>query len=179
MSIIIRDLDQTRIHYQAAITRVGQGVADKAFTRALNREGAKMTTQIKRSLRKQTGAKLADVSRALKIERASYRNLRYAIIAKGSPMTLSHFAPKQFAYGVRARPWGRSQRFAHAFILHKFSGNVFVRESKSRYPIRVLFGPSIPKEMVQGATMQAFERYQPKILHEATRQIDLLLASSK
>ena len=38
-----------------------------------------------------------------------------------------------------------------------------------------MFGPSIPKEMVQDATRAAFEAAQPNVLAEATRQLQHLL----
>jgi hypothetical protein len=34
-----------------------------------------------------------------------------------------------------------------------------------------MFGPAIPKEMVQDATREAFEAAQPNVLEETTRQI--------
>jgi hypothetical protein len=38
-----------------------------------------------------------------------------------------------------------------------------------------MFGPSIPKEMVQDATRAAFEAAQPNVLAEATRRLRMLL----
>jgi hypothetical protein len=44
VNVIIRDLDQTRIHFEATIQRVGERDAKRAFTRALNSEGNKIRT---------------------------------------------------------------------------------------------------------------------------------------
>lgn len=63
MNILIRDLDQTRIHFEAAVQRVGEQEANRAFNRALNSEGAKITTSVRRALRQQTGAMFADRGR--------------------------------------------------------------------------------------------------------------------
>ena len=175
MNVIIRDLDQTRVHFEAAIHRVGERDATRAFNRALNSEGNKVRTQVRRALRKQTGAKARLINRETRSIRSSFSNLTYTIEARGDYLGLSHFSPRQFSYGVRAKPWGRWQRFDSAFLVGSLAGNAFVREGRDRLPIRKMFGPAIPKEMVQDATRDAFEAAQPDVLAEATRQIARLL----
>lgn len=177
MNIIIRDLDGTRIHFEAMINRVGQQAATRAFNRALNSEGAKITTRVRRALRQQTGAKAKIVTRATRTYRSSFANLVYTIEASGDHMGLSHFSPRQFSYGVRAKPWGRWQRFEGTFLVSKLSNNVFVREGRARLPIAKLWGPSIPKEMLKDASKQAFEAAQPDVLAEATRQLQRIIES--
>ena len=177
MNVIIRDLDQTRIHFEAAVQRVGENAATRAFTRALNSEGNKVRTQVRRALRQQTGASAALINRETRSYRASFSNLTYTIEARGDYLGLSHFSPRQFRYGVRARPWGRFQRFEGAFLVGSLGNNAFVREGAARFPIKKMFGPAIPKEMVKDETQRAFEETQPDILREATRQIELILAS--
>lgn len=147
----------------------------RAFSRALNSEGGKIRTQVRRALRIQTGAKAGLISRATSTRTASTSNLSYEIKAEGEHLGLSHFAPRQFGYGVRAKPWGKSQRFEGAFLVGSLSNNAFVRTSKSRFPIRKMFGPAIPKEMVKDASLKAFEDAQPDVLKEATRQIGLMV----
>lgn len=171
MNVILRDLDQTRVHFEAAIHRVGEQAATRAFNRALNSEGNKVRTHVRRALRKQTGAKAALINRETRTIRSTFANLTYTIEARGDYLGLSYFSPRQFGYGVRAKPWGRWQRFESAFLVGSLGNNVFVREGKARLPIRKMFGPAIPKEMVQDATREAFEAAQPNVLEEATRQI--------
>ena len=175
MNVIIRDLDQTRVHFEAAVHRIGKRDATRAFNRALNSEGNKIRTLVRRSLRQQTGAKAALVSRETRVIRSSFSNLSYTIEARGEHLGLSHFSPRQFGYGVRAKPWGRWQRFDGAFLVGSLSNNAFVREGRARLPIRKMFGPAIPKEMLKDATRDAFEAAQPDVLAEATRQIARLL----
>ena len=43
-----------------------------------------------------------------------------------------------------------------------------MREGRARLPIRKMFGPAIPKEMVRDAARDAFEAAQPQVLAEAT-----------
>ncbi len=175
MNVIIRDLDQTRIHFEAAIQRVGEQDATRAFNRALNREGDKVRTAVRRALRLQTGAKASLINRETRSFRSTFSNLVYTIEARGDYLGLSHFAPSQFKYGVRAKPWGRLQRFDGAFLVASLGNNAFVRETSERLPIKKMFGPSIPKEMVQHETKRAFEESQPDVLAEATRQLQLII----
>lgn len=175
MNVIIRDLDQTRIHFEAAVARLGEQAATRAFNRALNSEGNKVRTQVRRALRQQTGAKAALINRETRSIRSTFSNLTYTIEARGDYLGLSHFSPRQFAYGVRAKPWGRWQRFDSAFLVGSLANNAFVREGSARLPIRKMFGPAIPKEMVQDATRDVLEAAQPDVLAEATRQIEQLL----
>jgi hypothetical protein len=175
MNIIIRDLDQTRLHFEAAVQRVGEQEAKRAFNRALNSEGNKIRTKVRRALREQTGAKAGLIARETRSFRSSFSNLVYTIQAKGDYLGLSHFNPSQFKFGVRAKPWNRFQRFPHAFLLGSLGNNAFVREGRARLPLKKMFGPAIPKEMLQDATTAAFEAAQPDVLAEATRQIERAL----
>lgn len=176
MNVIIRDLDHTRIAFEAMVQRVGEQEATRAFNRALNSEGSKITTGVRRALRQQTGAKAATVRRATKVYRSSFANLVYTIEASGDHMGLSHFSPRQFSYGVRAKPWGRWQRFEGTFLVAKLHNNVFVREGRDRLPIAKIWGPSIPKEMLKDATERTFREAQPDVLAEAVRQLQLMLS---
>jgi len=175
VNVIIRDLDQTRIHFEAAVQRVGQQEANRAFNRALNREGDKVRTAVRRALRQQTGAKAALINRETRSFRSTFSNLVYTIEARGDHLGLSHFSPRQFRYGVRAKPWGRFQRFEGAFLIGSLGNNAFVRETAARFPIKKMFGPAIPKEMVQHETKRAFEETQPDVLAEATRQLQRII----
>ena len=95
MNVILRDLDQTRVHFEAAIHRVGEQAATRTFNRALNSEGNKVRTQVHRALRKQTGAKAALINRATRTIRSTFANLTYTIEARGDYLGLSHFSPRQ------------------------------------------------------------------------------------
>ncbi len=175
MNIILRDLDQTRVHFEVAVQSVGEQAAVRAFSRALNSEGNKVRTQVRRALRQQTGAKAGLINSETRTIRSSFANLSYTIEARGDYLGLSHFSPRQFGYGVRAKPWGRWQRFESAFLVGSLANNAFVREGRARLPIKKMFGPAIPKEMVRDAARDAFEAAQPEVLAEATRQIGRML----
>lgn len=58
--------------------------------------------------------------------------------------------------GVRATMWGASHAFKRSFA-HPDRGPVMQREAGKR-PLRKLFGPSLPKELLIGKSSAAFKR---------------------
>lgn len=175
MQVVIKDLDQTRIRYEAMVQRVGDGAANAAFSRALNHEGRKSFTAVKRSLRKQTDIPPGMIAAALKFRSSSQRNLRTIISGFGSELPLRFFKPKQFKYGVRAKVWGRFQTYPSNFIVGSLSGNVFHRTSRKRLPIQRTFGPSTPKEMVKDETLETFERSGNHVMDRAMHELSRIL----
>ncbi|SMC42831.1 Prophage minor tail protein Z (GPZ) [Fulvimarina manganoxydans] len=156
-------------------------VAHKAYRRAINKIGDQARTRVKRELAAQVGLtqkKLVELG-GFRVTRANYSALEYKISTSGSPIPLKEFSAKQFSYGVRAKPWGRSQQFPSAFIYAGrwdsgnaiADGHVFKRTSKNSLPIEKLYGPSIPKEMVQGATAAAFTEYGPKLRERVEHEL--------
>jgi hypothetical protein len=161
---------------QAMATRL-RAVGNQAphiLRRAINHVGDKARTKVVRALVKQTGAKYGTVRRALKTHRANFSSLTYRIVASGGFLPLKEFAARQRRDGVSAAPWGRRVVFRQAFISSALGGNVFIRElahsaegagrveaegAKSRVPrlpIRQLWGPAIPREILKDETRVAF-----------------------
>ena len=175
MQIVIKDLDRTRIRYEALIQRVGDGNATLAFSRALNHEGRKSFPAVTRALRGQTDIPPGIISAAMKFKSSSKHHLRTIISGSGSELPLSLFRPAQFSYGVRAKVWGKRQAYRSAFIVAKYGGNVFHRTSKKRLPIQQMFGPSIPKEMVRDQTLDAFEQSGNAIMDRAMHELARIL----
>ena len=175
VQIVIKDLDQTRVRYEAMVQRVGEGSAALAFSRALNHEGRKSFTAVKRALRKQTGIPPFMITAAMAFRSSSRRNLRTIISGSGKELPLSLFKPAQFSYGVRARVWGKHQIYRSAFIIASYGGNVFHRTSKKRFPVEQMFGPSIPKEMVKDQTLETFERSGNAIMDRAMHELARIL----
>lgn len=160
----------------AALFREVGNQAPHAIRRAVNWTGDKARTRVTRTLVKQTGAKYAAVRRALKIKRANYGAMEYRITAFGGFISLKEFSPRQRRDGVSAAPWGRRIVFKHAFISAAMGGHVFIRELSGdkrvpRLPIKKLWGPAIPREMLKGDTEKAFvtlvdAELQPRVEHE-------------
>jgi hypothetical protein len=173
--IVIKDLDQTRVRYEAMVQRVGEGSAALAFFRALNHEGRKTFTAVKRALRKQTDIPPFVVTASMAFRSSSKQNLRTIISGSGKELPLRLFKPSQFSYGVRARVWGEHQTYRSAFIVARYGGNIFHRTSRKRFPIQKMFGPSIPKEMVRDETLEAFEQSGNAIMDRAMHELARIL----
>lgn len=177
MLIRYRFSDNTVVAFEAAVRRAGERGARRAFSMAMNREGRKTRTALKRTLAKQTSIKSRDVNAALSFRPARPERLTMEIKGRGRHLPLSYFGARQFGYGVRARVWGENQRFPSAFIVESL-GNAFVRLGAPRLPIRGMFGPSIPVEMLKDDALQLVEDAHGDVLAEAERQVSRILAGA-
>ncbi|KRQ99257.1 hypothetical protein [Bradyrhizobium valentinum] len=147
-AIVIKlDLANMRA-FQRAAQELGMGKARKIVAWSMNQVGNKLYTRVKRQTTKQLGVPYADAGASWEVERANPGRLQYAITATGKYYPLSKFKPRQFSFGVRAKPWNRVQRFKGAFMV---GSDVYVRTSKERGPLRKLMGGSIPREMERDA----------------------------
>ena len=161
--------------------------AHRAYRIAVNRVGSKAWTATRRTLAKQVGLTQANLKKygRIQVTKANYRDLAFTVTATGKPVPLKAFGAKQFAFGVRAKPWGKSQRFPGAFIFGgnfksgKFvgGGHVFKNtggaNSKSgrNNAIEMMYGPSIPKEMVKEASAESWQSFGPDLQREAERTL--------
>jgi hypothetical protein len=175
LQIVIKDLDQTRIRFEAMVQQAGEGAAALAFSRALSHEGRKSFTAVKRSLRKQTDIPSSMITASMAFRSSSQRNLRTIITGSGKELPLSLFKPSRFSYGVRAKAWGRHQTYRSAFIVATYDGNVFHRTSRKRFPVERMFGPSIPKEMLKDQTLETFEKSGNAVMDRAMHELSRIL----
>jgi hypothetical protein len=167
--------DTSGLQALAARLRNVGNQAPHILRRAINHTGDKARTKVVRALVKQTGAKYGAVRRALATKRANFSSLAYRIVARGGFMPLKDFSPRQRRDGVSAAPWGRRVVFHQAFISPALGGGVFVRELShssegsggsgaesanpprvKRLPIRQLWGPAIPREILKADARAAF-----------------------
>lgn len=147
----------------------------KVAARALNRTGAKATTQMVRTLTAQTGLARKIIKRAVKSMRASDRSLAYALKTRGGNISLRYFKARETRTGVSAAPLGHRIVVPHTFMKagrfpnrvrfdSKGRGkgmdrNVFIRVGKARLPIEGgRSGVYIPTEMLQGRSLAAFDQ---------------------
>lgn len=154
----------------------------RAYRIAVNRVGAKAWTATRRTLAKQVGLTQTNLKKygRIQVSKANYANLAFTVTASGAPVPLKAFGAKQFGFGVRAKPWGKSQRFPSAFIFAgspnsgKFvgGGHVFRRTSNESLPLKMMYGPSIPKEMVQDASAESWQSFAPDLQREAERALE-------
>lgn len=177
LKLVVFDADNTRRHYEAAAQRLGHDAAKTAFRRALNHTGDKARTAVRRAIRKQTSIPDAIVRRYMSVRRANYERLSYEIIGFGSEIPLKYFGARQFSFGVRAKVWGKFQKFKGTFIVasEKMGGHVWHRTSKKRLPIEKLYGPSVPKEMIKDQSLEAFETTANQLAARAEHEIARIL----
>lgn len=175
MQIQIKEMDVTRLHFEKALGQVGERLARLAFSRALNRDGNKTRTQVKRALRGQTGIKAGTINAGISTRPSSPSTLTYIIEGRGKPLPLSHFGARQFSYGVKASPWNVARKFASAFIVNAYGGNAFHRLSSSRFPIEGMFGPGVANELIKDESADTWRDAQPEVIRQATEQIARML----
>lgn len=97
--------------------------------------------------------------------RGAYNRDYYEISARGEYLPLIDFKAKQTVTGVRAEPWGVQRVFPHTFIAY-VSGNpqVFVRKGPEPLPIKKLWGPALPVELVRPETGDMVEKIAAEML---------------
>lgn len=183
IAVVVDQADDILVRYGKGLAEIGAGKARVVMARAVNHTIRKANTQVKRALVRQTSAPRAVVESQVRMQ-LSPHNGGGAIIgvieATGRPLSLRLFGPRQFSYGTRARVWGRSQRFPSAFmgprpgvVAARLGGHVWARVGAKRMPIRMLFGPSLPTELVldqsKAAFLQAAAGLAPRVGHELAR----------
>jgi len=128
-----------------ALKKMGAARVRQIAVYSLNQVGAKMNTATKRQTVQQLGISYAQAAGGWDVKQANMGDLTFQITGSGKYMGVGEFNARQFSYGVRAKPWGVSRTFPRAFIQH---GAVFARtEGVARYPIKILWAGSIPREM--------------------------------
>jgi hypothetical protein len=168
VAISIKPADDVLQRYGNMLGALGQKKGNIALARAINRVTNTVHSRVSSAVAKQTSLPVGRIKREIKKRLArpgAVGAIEGHVWARGAPLTLREFKPKQFSWGVRAKVWGRTQRFPSAFIFAgtyrsgKFvgSGHAFVRTSSKSRPIEKMFGPSIPEEMVKDESKRVFE----------------------
>lgn len=145
----------------AAVTvpmdRLANGAAVQAGCWALNHTVAKARTQVGRAVAAQSGLGYGSVTKEIRQFSASPGRPEAELKASGGYHRLSEFAARQTGKGVSAAPWGARRIFPHTFFIAKYSGGVFRRQGSARFPVKQLWGPAIPKEMVKDRSLRVWE----------------------
>ncbi len=183
MSVVLRLLDRQAILFEAMLFKVGDKPAKRAFARSLNHEGKKAHTAVKRKLRDETSIKIGEISRSVVFVKAGDNSLRAIVRGTGSEIPLRDFGARQFKYGVAAKVWGKRQRFPGAFIVDSIGGNVFKNtrgwnaKAKRFNAIEKLYGPSIPKEMLEDTVVEVFSNIADGVSDRAMHELSRILNS--
>lgn len=155
--VILVPMDGILKQFGAQLAQVGEGKARQVLARALNYETKKTYTQVKRSLAAKSSIKYGEVGRRTTFIPAGTSgggDIQAIIRTNGDEMGLGAFGPRQLKSGASAKVWGRTQRFAHAFVVASLGGNVFVRKGPGHGPIKKLWGPNLGRELVRDYNAQ-------------------------
>jgi hypothetical protein len=178
MRVVFLDADDVRVRFEAACSRLGEGDARRAFSMALNKEGRKSFTAMRRALSLQSSIPRGAVNAAMRFKGATRATLSTTTAGTGRHLPLSFFGAKQFSYGVRAKIWGRAQTFRSAFVVNRYGHGAFKRKGKARFPIGQLWGPAVPVEMLRDEAYAAWTDQHPRVLRESERLIALMLTGA-
>ncbi len=148
-----------------AVSKVDGKTGRTAYRRAVNHTGRKAFTVVKRAVSKQVGLSQARIVALGKLKKFLARgsNLDFVIHSSGQHLSLKEFKPHQTVKGTKASPWGTRRVFEGAFmgprpgaVSASLGGHVFVRAGKARLPIKRLWGPAVPKEIVHDESATTF-----------------------
>lgn len=162
----------------------------RAMQRAVARTGDMARTQVVRALTQQTGLPRAVIVRAVQVKRPSFRDFTYTMTASGGNIRLKYFKARETRKGVSAAPLGGRRVFPGTFmkagwvwdrriVKPNWNGQVFrrtggvTRNGMDEFEV-VRSEVYIPREMVQGATEQAWRdtaanHLEPRLRHEISR----------
>jgi hypothetical protein len=138
----------------AGLEQLREGIEQIGFT---EREAARLAvnhtldwvyTRVVRLVSLETGMQQKYVRSALRKAPARTAADPVArIIAKGGYESLKAFHPRQTKKGVVASPWNKRRLFPHTFMLP--NGHVFKHAKGDGHKLIKLWGPAIPKTMVE------------------------------
>lgn len=172
--------DEILNRYGEQLASFSNGEIARVATMALNTEGKKGRTRVNRALMAQTGIKSHSINDAVKNVEATYESLAFRIQARGYETNLKVFGARTVGKKnpvVVASPWNKRRQFPGTFQPKK-GGNVFVRTSAARYPIRPVFGPNIARELTKDETAEAFGTIAPQVLNEFGRIVQTITAGT-
>jgi Prophage minor tail protein Z (GPZ) len=118
---------------------------DKVVALALVDTAKSAKSKAASAIAKHTGLRVAAVKPRIFADHVAVGDYEVAIHSSRKPIPLIEFPTTQTASGVSTRAWGKQQVIAHAFIATMKSGHrgAFRRMTKSRLPIKELWGPTI------------------------------------
>ena len=130
-------------------TKVNAAKIPQAIARGLNESGDLVRTRVQRALKGQTNVKsYRSITSRIRTVRAFAGSLHYDIVATGKGIPIEEFPVAVTGKGVDAKTWGVDHIFKRSF--QETSGKLRARLGSSRFPIRALYGPSLPKELGRG-----------------------------
>ena len=182
----LRMLDDILARYGNQLASLGQKQAVKVMARALNYEGRKVYTLIKRGIARQSSIPYGMVNAATKFRSAatvSSSNLTASIVASAGYPTLKPFKARQTAAGSSATVRQKRITYRSSFgapgdrpkVTARLGGIPHMRVGKSRLPIKTLYGPNVADELMRDAPPKLFEAAKAAIIARVEKEIKAIL----
>lgn len=148
---------------------------DKAAARAINRAIDSVKSAATKEIASLTKIKQKEIRRRLYVRGATPNRLIAEVEAYPYSPNLKDFRATQNKTGTAASAWERRKTYRHAFI-HPKTRRVVTRTTESRYPLKGLRGPSVPKTFMQKAVLAKLEavakqRWRTEFEREIARRI--------
>jgi hypothetical protein len=159
----------------------------KAQSNAINRSLITARAEAIRIVREQYIVDASTVRKTMVIKNAGLNKPSGFISSTGSPIALSKFdisptrpnGKKKNPVIARVKYGSSKKTIKHAFIARTSNGRigVFIRAGKSRFPIKQLYGPSVPqmlgeKNVSKKIEEKAAETLDKRLEHEINRILE-------
>lgn len=156
----------------------------KAISAAVNRAATAAKTQASKLIRERYVIKAKDVKDTLSVKKATPSKPEAAIVSKGRLLTLYHHfrvTPKRHHDPGTGRMLKKRRKVSVTIIkgqkkslpgawigFRRGSGTpqVWVREGRSRYPVKVLRSLSVPQMMSNEGVMEKIQEHAQKVLDD-------------
>ena len=170
MRIEISRRDQVMKRYAAQLDSLGKGKAKVVMNRALNYEGRKAFTQVKRDVKVQ-GSFTSGMIKGMKFKSSGGNKLETSIVAPGTEINIRGFGARQFAYGTRAKVWNKFQKYPHTFAVARYGGLIYKRKGPGRGPIEQVWGPNLAREVLKDNAPKGYFDSLPRIVDRVAVEI--------
>ena len=166
--------------FRASVDRLKTVEMRRAAAIALNRTADGVQTEAIRMIRATHKIMRRELARGFTIRRAYQGRLEAMVYASGRPLNVIAFGARQTRKGVSIDIKGARKVISHSFIAtipnNNYTG-VFVRQGKSRFPIKAVTTVSIPglfrRDIISNAIANvAIDRFR-KELASAIRALEL------
>jgi hypothetical protein len=170
-----------RVEVDAApVLAILETLASPAFEQvaalALNDTAKNAQVQAASQVAPLIGLPSREVKAALSIEPARSDHLEAAVVARGKAIPMIRFRPQASrTSGVRVRIGDKVEQYRRAFIANVRNAHrgVFERVGKARFPIRELYGPSVPGMFARTDVLPVIQTtMRDRLLVNLTRQFD-------
>lgn len=181
-------LDEVQLKaVQRALRNVPQGLP-RAVSRVINRQAAKVHTQVNRLLAKESGDKYGEVRKIVTLRRATFRKWSASILIRGRRRPIIKLGAKQTALGVTYRAGKGEKGFIRSAFIATMNtprqgkgGHVgaFKRRGKKRLPIDELVAKTYPEYFNESGEATQIINAIPIDLEKALNDQVLILTRSQ